>query len=103
MGNQKTGFRNLLDKEGKIMPYIPEYRIRIELDAISTELIRVLKREEITGNLNYFIFRTIKHLCKKYANYAHFEGDLLQALHEAYRRFEAPYEDKKIEENGDVA
>ena len=84
------------------MPYIPDKRIRIELDAVSDRLIRDLQREGITGNLNYVIFRTIKHLCKRYKDYAHFEGDLHQALRESYRRYEAPYEDKKRKENGDV-
>ncbi len=83
-------------------PYIPDKITRASLDAISNYLITELKRKGITGNLNYFIFRTIKHLCKRYENYAHFEGDLHQALRESYRRYEAPYEDKKIEENGDV-
>jgi len=84
------------------MPYIPDYALRIQLDLISDKLINVLKVKGITGNLNYFIFRTIKHLCKRYANYAHFKGDLLEALTESDRRHLAPYEDKKIKENGDV-
>jgi len=84
------------------MPYIPDKKVRKELDAISDWLIRVLSKEEITGNLNYFIFRTIKHLCKRYKDYAHFEGDLQKALKESDRRFLAPYEDSKIKENGDV-
>jgi len=84
------------------MPYIPDYRIRLELDIVSDKLIPILKREGITGNLNYFIFRTIKHLCKRYADYAHFEGDVQKALKESDRRYLAPYEDKKIKENGDV-
>lgn len=84
------------------MPYIPDCLVRLELDPVSDELIRILKRKGITGNLNYFIFRTIKHLCKKYANYAHFEGDLQKALKESDRRFLNPYEDEKIKEYGDV-
>ncbi len=84
------------------MPYIPDKITRKVLDIISDSLIGVLTMHEITGNLNYFIFRTIKHLCKRYKDYAHFEGDLHQALRESYRRYEAPYEDKKIKENGDV-
>ena len=84
------------------MPYIPDKAIRKVLDGYSECLINVLKEEGITGNLNYFIFRTIKHLCKRYKDYAHFEADLQKALRESYRVLEAPYEDKKIEENGDV-
>ena len=84
------------------MPYIPDKAIRKVLDIVSDSLITILTVNGITGNLNYFIFRTIKHLCKKYKDYAHFEADLQKALRESYRRLEAPYEDEKIKENGDV-
>jgi len=84
------------------MPYITDKTVRKVLDLISDSLITMLKIHGITGNLNYFIFRTMKHLCTRYADYAHFEGDLQQALRESYRRLEAPYEDLKIKLNGDV-
>jgi len=84
------------------MPYIPSDIIRSELDSVSNDLIKILSKEGITGNLNYFIFRTIKHLCRKYKHYAHFEGDIQKSLRESYRRIETPYENKKIKENGDV-
>jgi len=84
------------------MPYIPDKAIRKDLNICSDALMSILKTEGITGNLNYFIFRTIKHHCKRYADYAHFEADLQKALRESYRKLEAPNEDKKIKENGDV-
>jgi hypothetical protein len=85
-----------------MMPYIPDKKVRKELNYISDLLIKKLKTYGITGNLNYFIFRTIKHLCYKYADFAHFEGDLQKALTESDRRFLAPYENEKIKINGDV-
>jgi len=41
-------------------------------------------------------------MCKRYGDYAAFEGDCQQSLKEIYRRLEVPYEDTKIVENGDV-
>ena len=55
-----------------------------------------------TGNLNYFLFKLAKKSCSCYADYAAFIGELEAAKLEIYRRQIAPYEDKKIKENGDV-
>lgn len=60
----------------------------------------------LTGNLNYFLFKLCKEWIKlngeSYANYQDFIGELEAAKLEIHRRQIAPYEDKKIEENGDV-
>lgn len=83
------------------MPYIPKEK-RERLDWIIDNLAAELDTMGITGNLNYVLFRLAKKICRRYKDYAHFEGDCQQSLKEIYRRFEKPYEDKKIEENGDV-
>jgi len=83
------------------MPYIKKEN-RERLDWIIDNLACELKTMGISGNLNYVIFRLAKKICKRYGDYASFEGDLQQSLKEIYRRLEIPYEDKKIKENGDV-
>jgi hypothetical protein len=83
------------------MPYIKEDK-RKRLDWIADNLASELEAEGITGNLNYVLFKVAKRLCKRYKHYAQFEGDCQQSLKEIYRRLVAPYEDKKIAENGDV-
>ena len=57
----------------------------------------------VDGDLNYVLFA----LCKRYIepgynNYKDFCGELRQCATEIERRLLGPYEDKKIEENGDV-
>jgi len=84
------------------MPYIQSKSIRKQLDGISDDLINVLKQEGIVGNFNYFIYRTAKHLCHRYKDYANFEGDIQQSLREIYRRLISKYENVKIISNGDV-
>ena len=84
------------------MPYIKNKDRRQELLAISKNLVYTLNKMGIKGNLNYLLFVTAKHLCRNYADFSDFEGDCQQSLREIYRRFEEDYEDKKIEENGDV-
>ena len=83
------------------MPYIKKEN-RERLDWISDNLVAELGRLGITGNLNYFIYRTAKHLYKRYADYSNFEGDCQQSLKEIYRRLEGSYEDDAIKRNGDV-
>ena len=84
------------------MPYIKDKVIRAILDNVSDTLVLILSGYGIKGNLNYFLFRTAKHLCRKYKDFSDFEGDCQQSLKEIYRRLEASYEDKKIKENGDI-
>ncbi len=84
------------------MPYIKQAkRIQMEphLNALATHI-------ENGGDLNY----CFSMLCKRfmemfqesYANYATCVSSLECAKIELYRRHITPYEDKKIEENGDL-
>lgn len=83
------------------MPYIKE-KNRDRLDRWINNLAPELAEMGITGNLNYVLFRLANVLCHNYATYAAFIADLECNKLEVYRRMLAPYEDKKIEENGDV-
>lgn len=83
------------------MPYIPNETMRRALDEI-VKLFRKRSVFKITGNLNYFLFKLAKESCDNYASYRDFIGELEAAKLEIYRRQIAPYEDKKIIENGDV-
>jgi hypothetical protein len=88
------------------MPYIsPEDREKFtkhEVDYIEAiaELI------ENCGELNYVITRLcheyIKNRSEKYQHYNDIMGALEGAKLELYRRKISPYEDSKIESNGDV-
>ncbi len=80
------------------MPYIaPEDRERLEGGGLP----------ETAGELNYAITRLVdEYLMRKggvrYAHLNEVVGVLECAKLELYRRLAAPYEDRKIEESGDV-
>ncbi len=85
------------------MPYIKqEERLKLDekIESLNTNI-------ETEGQLNYVITRLcIRYLqkngtCYKVLNII--DGVLDCAKQEFYRRFIAPYEDKKIKENGDVS
>ena len=83
------------------MPYLREER-RTEL--LKEELAKVFP--ETPGDLNYcFTYLSLNFLSKKEISYQAYNdciGALEAAKLELYRRLTAPYEDKKIKENGDV-
>lgn len=55
------------------------------------------------GDLNYILYAFCKNFVKpSYNEYKNFCGELRQCATEIERRILAPYEDKKIKENGDV-
>lgn len=81
------------------MPYIPNKFIRKILDTAVKQNGMLLKD---SGNLNYFLHKLAKDTCWSYEDYKNLEGECQQALREIFRRQVAPYEDKKIKENGDV-
>lgn len=55
------------------------------------------------GDLNYILFAFCKRWVEpSYNNYKNYIGELRQCAVEIERRLLAPYEDKKIKENGDV-
>ena len=58
---------------------------------------------QANGDLNYILYAYCKrHVKPSYNNYKNFCGELRQCATEIERRILAPYEDKKIIENGDV-
>jgi hypothetical protein len=82
------------------MPYVRQER-RQELNFV----VDSMKRADICadGDLNYVLFKFCKDTVKPgYNNYKNYIGELEETIAEIRRRFLAPYEDKKIEENGDV-
>lgn len=69
------------------------------------KVVRAMKEAgvEANGDLNYILYAFCKNFVKpSYNNYKNFCGELRQCATEIERRIIAPYEDKKIEENGDV-
>ena len=85
------------------MPYI-EQRFRANLDYLIDEMLRYSLHRE--GFLNYTLFKLCKELNKgkfeSYSSYKSFIGELNECVAEIRRRLLAPYEDKKIDENGDI-
>lgn len=83
------------------MPYIKQSR-RDEVEML-IDLMRE-KNIKADGDLNYILYAFCKrHVEPSYNNYKNFCGELRQCVTEIERRLLAPYEDEKIEENGDVA
>lgn len=84
------------------MPYIKQEK-RALLDPHLEELAREVASE---GDLNYCIYKLSSLLIAKigesYANYSMCGSAMEHAKLEWYRRRVAPYEDKKIVENGDI-
>ena len=87
------------------MPYITQEE-RPQYDEVLTELIGLLKEkppESVDGHLNYVVTRVIKEVYPlRYYHINKAMGVLECIQHEFYRRVAAPYEDTKIEQNGDV-
>lgn len=87
------------------MPYLTKSN-KEEFDSNIDSICRLLLSKDATnraGIINYIItclaFRTTP---KRYWALALTVGTILCAILEFYRRWVAPYEDKKIKENGDV-
>lgn len=84
------------------MPYI-KMEDRFKFDELIDELGNRIGTE---GELNYVITMLshifLKNKGERYVNYNAIVGALECAKLELYRRRTAIYEDKKIEENGDV-
>lgn len=88
------------------MPYIAE-DARTRLDAAAQPLLDELRTNTPTeGELNYLVCTLVKgYIASHGESYATFNaaiGALTCARLEIYRRLIAPYEDRKIELNGDV-
>ena len=88
------------------MPYI-DGPGRLKFQPFLDKLLADLDYYGITpGELNYlFTILSIQYVKRKGKSYTHM-NDVIGALEgaklEFYRRMVAPYEDEKIEENGDV-
>lgn len=55
------------------------------------------------GKLNYVLYKFCKNYVEpSYNNYKNYLGELTECCEEIRRRLLAPYEDTKINENGDV-
>lgn len=82
------------------MPYVKQER-RADLNKV---VIAMSEAKVVAdGDLNYILFRFAKyHISPGYNNYKNFLGELNEAAEEIRRRLLAPWEDMKIEENGDV-
>lgn len=84
------------------MPYILKEHRPI-FDEITNELQTEMPNP---GDLNYVITKILQIYAKehgiKYATLNEIIGVLECCKQELYRKLVAPYEDKKIEENGDV-
>lgn len=88
------------------MPYISEWDRKHYSGGLGT-LIYQLKQvpeEDRDGHVNYVVTVLLKALYEpaKYKRYNRAMGVLECIKQEFYRRMVAPYEDKKIAENGDV-
>lgn len=85
------------------MPYIEdidrEKFEKLELDGVAENI-------ENAGQMNYVVTMLIKSYLERkglcYQNLNDLLGALEGAKLELYRRVAAPYEDKKVESNGDV-
>ena len=88
------------------MPYIKQ-EDRTRYSAIEETIFRSwFDKEPNAGELNYLFTVIIDHyMVSKGEKYQHY-NDVIGALEgcklELYRRVVAPYEDEKLEENGDV-
>lgn len=82
------------------MPYVtPETRSKLD-DIVGGMALREVVAN---GDLNYILYAYCKRFIKpSYNNYKNFCGELRQCAIEIERRLLGPYEDTKIEENGDV-
>lgn len=88
------------------MPYIPK-EDRVILDYLIFDLTaRILAKEGLAGRLNYSVSSMINIILEKegmsYSKVNEIIGSLECIKQELYRRIAAPYEEKKILENGDV-
>lgn len=90
------------------MPYIKlEHRQDFEfgISTLLTNMEFACHPFERPGNLNYIITKLLKGVYKNELRYSTFNeiiGILECAKLEMYRHIIGPYEDKKIDENGDV-
>ncbi len=88
------------------MPYINRAD-RAKYQALLSELAALIPQDpkERAGNMNYVVSLLISKVYgekMRYADHNEVMGFLTGVTQEFYRRFTAPYEDKKIQEQGDL-
>jgi len=87
------------------LPYI-KVGNRSKYNKVLKELLEILKSlppDEVDGELNYVVTRILKEVYPlRYFHINKAMGVLECIKLEYYRRVAAPYEDKKIQESGDV-
>jgi len=82
------------------MPYIKQ-NDRDKLVSIATQMAVV--KIKANGDLNFLLYYYAKYFIEhNYNSLKNFCGELRQCATEIERRILGPYEDKKIDENGDV-
>lgn len=92
------------------MPYIePATRSCVDpdIDQLVSKIKHEMRAAEDPGVLNYVIFAFLKRVLDlpgktRYKKLHLADGVLSNVGREIYRRYAAPYEDQKIETNGDV-
>ena len=91
------------------MPYIEKgLRLEAHTEIDDTRVaiwIASLESKDAAGFINYLNFKIVKTYCERHSKYFVFcwwVGTMLLCIFEVARRIIWPYEDKKIEENGDV-
>jgi hypothetical protein len=84
------------------MPYIKQ----MSREYFEDHLINIVRGVQNTGDLTYCIYKLMIMLTEKWGkdfrNMSSILSETECAKLEFYRRIMAPYEDKKIDENGDV-
>lgn len=85
------------------MPYTkPESRAAVDTDVnLNSPWITTWSAGDLTYAISKLVWTWVKPR-KSYLNFAIVIGCLICAAFEFYRRVVAPYEDQKIQENGDV-
>jgi len=91
------------------MPYITQDRrgqIDYNIDALVT-VLQNLPNGPVAGDLNYTICRLLLEVFDilkqpKYQKFNDITGLLENVKHEIQRRWQDPYEDFKVKENGDI-
>lgn len=87
------------------MPYILNEQRSQYSAQIQSLTDKLLKTETDPGHLNYVISKLLKNLLTARLSYSEANklmGVLECVKHELYRRYIGPYEDQKIEQNGDI-
>lgn len=88
------------------MPYIPRAD-RLAFDDALKELVRVVSKRGLSnGELNYLMTQLARLYLIRHGTSYNTLSDVVKAFEcaklEFYARMARPYEDRKIEENGDV-